>query len=101
MHDGSSLGSGQSGGDGDDAPSQGRPSRDGVGAASEHTGGAEQVVGDRRAQNPGRVGAEAARWDVCQWSVDQIGEHGFDDRVLAVGDVGLGSTGRSVLVKNG
>ena len=26
---------------------------------------------------------------MCQWSVDQVGEHGLDDRVLTVGDVGL------------
>ena len=46
--------------------------------------------GRSRAQDPGGVGAEAARGHVGQWPVDQIGEHGFDDRVLAVGDVGLG-----------
>jgi hypothetical protein len=58
-------------------------------AAGEDAGGAQQVVGDRGAQHPGRVGAEAPRRDVGQWSVDEIGEHGFDDCVLAVGDVGL------------
>jgi hypothetical protein len=55
----------------------------------EHAGSAQQVVGDRRAQDPGGVRPEAARGDVCQRSIDQVGEHGLDDRVLAVGDVGL------------
>jgi len=27
---------------------------------------------------------------MCQRSVDQVGEHGFDDRVAAMNDVGLG-----------
>jgi hypothetical protein len=31
-----------------------------------------------------------------QWSVDQVGEHGLDDRVPAVGDVGGG--GRLIAV---
>ena len=57
--------------------------------AGEDAGGAQQVVGDRRAQDPGGVGAEPARRHVRQGPVDQVGEHGFDDRVLAVGDVGL------------
>ena len=73
----------------------------GVAVAGQDAGGAQQVVGDRRAQHPGGVGAEASRGDVGQGSVDQIGEDGFDDGVVAVGDVGVGSTGRSVLVKNG
>ena len=31
---------------------------------------------------------EPARWQVREWSVDQVGEGGLDDCVAAVGDVG-------------
>ena len=58
--------------------------------AGEGAGGAQQVVGDGRADGPGAVGGEAAGGLVGQWAVDQVGEHGLDDRVPAVGDVGLG-----------
>ena len=37
------------------------PRRDGVVAAGERAGGAQQVVRDHRAQQPGGVGAEASR----------------------------------------
>ena len=57
--------------------------------AGEHSGGMQQVVGDRRAQDPGGVGAEASRGQMGQESVDEVGEYGFDDGVVAVGDVGL------------
>ena len=69
---------------------QGGAAGDGVAAAGEDAGGAQQVVGDRRAQHPGRVGAEAAGGHVRQGAVDQVGEDGFDDGVAAVGDVGVG-----------
>ena len=46
------------------------------------------------------VRAETARGQVRQGSVDQVGEHGFDDRVAAVGEVG-GHDGSVLLVKNG
>ena len=37
-----------------------------------------------------RVGAEASGGHVRQRPVDEVGEHGFDDGVAAVGDVGVG-----------
>jgi len=57
-------------------------------AAGEHADGTEEVVGDRGAQDPGRVRAEASRGHVGQGSVDEVGEHGLDDRVAAMGDIG-------------
>ena len=90
MQDRSALRAGQAGRDVDDLAAQRRSACSGVLVAGEDAGGAQQVVGDRRAQDPGGVGAEAARGHVGQRSVDQVGEHGFDDGVLAVGDVGLG-----------
>ena len=89
VQDRSALRAGQSGGDIDDAAPQRRSACAGVLVAGEHAGGAQQVVGDRGAQDPGGVGAEASRRQMRQRSVDQVGEHGLDDRVLAVGDVGL------------
>ena len=100
VQDGFALRTCQAGGDVDDLSPQGGAPGGGVGAAGQDPGGTQQVVGDRRAQDPGTVGAEMPRGHVGQWSVDEVGEHGFDDGVLAVGDVGLGG-GRSVLVKNG
>ena len=94
------LRAGQSCRDVDDAAAQCRYACSAVLVSGQHASGAQQVVSDGRAQDPGGVGAEAARREVGQRSVDQIGEHGFDDRVLAVGDVGL-AIGRSVLVSNG
>ena len=88
MQDRAALRSGQSGGNVDDLAAQ-RRWCSGVLLAGEDTGRAQQVVGDRGAQDPGRVRAESARGQVCQRPVDQVGEHGLDDRVLAVGDVGL------------
>ena len=38
-----------------------------------------------------RVGAESPGGHVREGSVDEVGEDGFDDRVAAVGDVGVGS----------
>src|SRR3954447_20048103 len=87
MQDGSALGAGQSGRDVDDLAAQRGSASSGVLVTGEHAGGAQQVVGDRGTEHPGGVRAEATRGDVGQWSVDQVGEHGFDDRVLTVGDV--------------
>ncbi len=61
-----------------------------MGAAGQDAGGAQQVVGDGCAEDPGTVGAETPRRQVRQGSVDEVCEHGFDNGVLAVGDVGLG-----------
>ena len=36
------------------------------------------------------VGAESPGGHVRDGSVDEVGEDGFDDRVAAVGDVGVG-----------
>ena len=80
---------GQPGWDGDDPAAERRSACPGVLVAGQDAGRAQQVVGDRRAQDPGGIGAEATRGQVCQRSVDQIGEHGLDDGVVAVGDVGL------------
>ena len=89
VQDGLALRAGQAGGNIDDLAPQRRSACPGVLVSGEHAGSAQQVVGNRGAQHPGRVGPEPARRDVRQRSVDQIGEHRFDDRVLAVGDVGL------------
>jgi len=83
------LRAGQPGRDVDDPAAQRRSARPGMAFTGEHASGAQQVVGDRSAQHPGGVRAEAALGDVRQRSVDQVGEHRFDDRVLAVGDVSL------------
>ena len=84
------MGSGQSGRDVDDLAAQCRSSGEGMGAAGQDAGGAQQVVGDGGAEDPGGGGAETPRRQVRQGAVDEVGEHGFDDGVLAVGDVGLG-----------
>jgi len=55
---------------------------------------------DGCAQDPAAVGTESARGHVCQGAVDEVGEDGFDDRVAAVGDVGI-RVGSSVSVTNG
>ena len=60
MQDGSALGSSQAGGDGDDASPQGGPAGHCVGTTGQHADRAQQVVGDRGAQDPGGVGAEAS-----------------------------------------
>jgi hypothetical protein len=60
VQDGSSLRAGQAGGNVDDLAAQGGAACDGVGLTGECGGGAQQVVGDRRAQYPGGIGAEAA-----------------------------------------
>src|SRR6266702_6589726 len=89
MQDGSSLRSGEAGGDGDELAAQCRAAGEGMAVAGQGAGGAEQVVAARRADGPRTVGRELARWHVGQWPVDEIGEDGFDDRVPTVGDVGL------------
>ena len=79
---------GEPGWHGDDVAAQGRSAGDSVNGAGQGAGGAEQVVGERGADRPGTVRWESAGWHVCEGSVDQVGEHGFDDGVSAVGDVG-------------
>lgn len=81
------MGAGQSGRDGDEASAQGGAASHRVCTAGQDAGGAQQVVGDGRAQYPGRVRPETSRGHVGQGSVDEVGEHGFDDRVAAVSDV--------------
>ena len=58
---GSALRAGQAGGHVDDPAAQRGAACAGVLAAGEDAGGAQQVVGDRRAQDPGGVGAEQPR----------------------------------------
>ena len=72
----------------DDGAAQGRAPGNSLGGAGHRAGSTEHVVGDRRAYCPGAVRGEPARRQVRQGSVDQVGEHGLDDRVPAVGDVG-------------
>jgi len=95
------LRAGQSGGDGDDLAAQGGAAGHRVGTPGEDAGGAQQVVGDGRAQHPRGVRPEASRGHVGQGAVDQVGEDGFDDRVLARWVMSASAVGRSVLVKNG
>jgi hypothetical protein len=85
---GFSLRSGQAGRDGDEFASQGGTAGFGEVSAGQSAGGAQQVVGDRGAQHPSGVRAETPGRNVGQRPVDQVGEHGLDDRVTAVGDVG-------------
>src|SRR6185437_9999391 len=84
------LGSGQPGGDVDQVTAQGGAAGAAVAGAGQGRGRAQQIVRDGRADGPGRVGAEAPRRDVGQRSVDEIGEGGFDDGVVAVGEIGVG-----------
>ena len=86
----SALRAGQPGRDVDDAAPMGRAACSSVTVPGQHTGSPHQVVGHRRAQHPGGVRPEPARAKVGQWPVDEVGEHGLDDRVLAMGDVGFG-----------
>lgn len=74
----------------DAASSQRRAAGYGIDCAREDAWGAQQVVRHGCTQDPGGVGAEPPRRYVGQRSVDEIGEHRLDDRVLAVSDVGLG-----------
>jgi hypothetical protein len=90
MQNGSALRPGQSGGHGDEVAAQRRTAGGRVAVSGEGAGGAEQVVRDRRADRPRGVGRELARRQMGQRSVDDVGQDGLDDRVLAVGDVGLG-----------
>jgi len=89
MQHGSALRPGDPGGDRDEVSAHARAAGDGVAVADQGPGGAEQVVHDRRADAPGGVGVEPAGRLMGQRSVDQVGEDGLDDRMLAVGDVGL------------
>lgn len=75
MQDGSARRSSQSGWHGDDPSSQGRTAGSRVEGSGERAGRAQQVVGDRRAQRPGGVGAEVPGGQLRQRSVDQVGEY--------------------------
>ena len=72
-----------------DLTAQGRAAGHGEPVCAQGAGGAEQVVGEGRADRPGTVGCEAAGRHMCQRSVDQVGEHGLDNRVAAMDQVGL------------
>ena len=82
-------GCGEAGGHVDQVAAQGGAARDGVLAAGEGAGGAQQVVRDHRAAQPGAVRGEQPGRDVRQRPVDQVGEGGLDDGVVTVGLVGL------------
>ena len=58
VQDGFALRAGQAGGNVDDSAAQGGPARGGMLLTGECCGSAQQVVGDRGAQDPGRVGAK-------------------------------------------
>src|SRR5665648_246852 len=77
----------QAGGDGDDAAAQGRPAGGGHGRGDGR--GAGEVERQGRERDPGRVGGVAARGQVGQGSVLELGDHLLDDRVGAVALVGL------------
>ncbi len=79
MQDGLSGWAGQSGRHGDDLSAQRGAAGEGVALAGQGSGGVEQLVGDRGGEHPGGVRVEASGGQVRQRSVDQIGEHGFDD----------------------
>src|SRR6185312_8264624 len=83
-------GGGEAGGHGDQVAAQGGAACDGVLAAGERAGGAQQVVREHHTRQPGAVGGEQPGRDTGQWAVDEVGEGGFHDRVFAVGEVGLG-----------
>ena len=68
---------------GPDGPGPGPGERSG----SEDPGGAGEVVGHHRADQPGAVGPEVAGGQVGQGAVFQVGVDLLDDRVLAVGPV--------------
>jgi hypothetical protein len=63
-----------------------------MGPAGQGRGGAQQVVGDGGAGEPGGVGGELARGQVCQGAVVAVGEDLLDDGVVAVLVLGPGSS---------
>ncbi len=71
----------ETGWDVDQVPAQGSAAGDSVIAAGQCCGGAQQVMGDGRAGQPGAIGGKQPRWDMSQWAVDEVGEGGFDDGV--------------------
>ena len=75
---------GGAGGDVDQVAAQGDSPGPGAGEAGQRSGGAQQVVADRGAGQPGRVGGERARRQVGQGPVSQIGEDLFYLGVAAV-----------------
>lgn len=78
MQDWCALGSGEAGGDVDQASAQRGPAGGAVTGTGQGRGGAQQVVGDRGADGPGTVGAESSGRDVGQGSVDEVGEGGLE-----------------------
>src|SRR5664280_931646 len=84
------LGSGDPTRDVDQVTTQGGPAGHRVGLPGQSPGGAEQVVGDRRQHRPRTICWEQPGRQVSQRSVDEVGEHRFDDRMLAVGDIRVG-----------
>ena len=81
---------GEAGGHGDQVAAQGGTARDSVLTAGERAGGTQQVMRDHRTRQPGAVRAKPPGRDMREWAVDQVGEGGLHDRVLTVGEVGLG-----------
>ena len=79
---------------------QGGAARGGWLGRVDGVGGSQQVVGDHRAQRPGVVGREPTGGQVRQGSVDQVGEHGFDDSVLTLVR-SAAAVGSVLLVRNG
>jgi hypothetical protein len=84
---GSALRSGETSSNVDDLSAQGRTASTAKLRISEPTGSPEQVMGDRREQHPGRIRTETPGRHMRQRAVDQIGEHGFDDRMAPVSQI--------------
>ena len=75
---------GDPGGDADQVAAQGGGPGSGAGAAGQGADGAQQVVADRGASQPGRVAGETAGWQVGQRAVGEISEDLFPLGVAAV-----------------
>jgi len=80
---------GQAGGDIDEVGADGGAAGPGVPRGGQGAGRAEQVVGDGCEGEPGGVGGELARWQVCQRAADLVGEDLLDLGVVAVLFLGL------------
>ena len=57
--------------------------------ADEGAGGRGAVESDAGEHEPGRVGGERAGWEMCQRRRFHVGVQVFDDRMVAVGFVGI------------
>lgn len=79
-----SCAAGCPGGDGDEVAADGGGAGPGVHRAGEGAGGAEQVLGDGRDDQPGGVGGECPGWQVRERAVVPVGEDLLDDGVVAV-----------------